>query len=131
MLNKAMQPTLVPRAADGGVRCQMHPEIEELASVIQEASELLISVGETHWGQWLERDAELIRNSDFRGVEHVLSAFGGMGSINDLVIHPINGHSVQESETAAVNSMLESLLSLVAYKAKKLYNEEVDARRRT
>lgn len=109
----------------------MHSEVEELAKIIQEAADLLISVGEKHWGYWLEKDAELIRQSNFRGVEHILSAFGGMGSINDLVIHPINGHSVTEAMAPAVNDKLESLLHLVAVKAKKLHTEEVDALRRT
>jgi hypothetical protein len=109
----------------------MHPEIEELARITQEVADLLMSVGERHWGQWLENDAELIRSSDFRGVEHVLSAFGGMGSINDLVIHQINGHTVTEAQIPAINNRLESLLSSVAEKAKKLYADEVDALRRT
>jgi len=97
----------------------MHSEIDELAKIIQEAADLLASVGEKHWGQWLKKDAELIRNSDFRGVEHFLSAFGGMGSINDLVIHNINGHSVTDSQIPETNSRFESLLNLAAKKAKK------------
>lgn len=109
----------------------MHPEIEGLAKITQETADLLLSVGEKHWGQWLKRDAELIRRSDFRGVEHVLSAFGGMGSINDVVIHPVNGHTVTEAQIPTVNDKLASLLSSVAVKAKKLYTEEIDALRRT
>lgn len=109
----------------------MHPEIEELSKTIQEAADLLLSVGEQHWGNWLAKDAALIRRSDFRGVEHVLSAFGGMGSINDLIIHPINGHAVSEAETSIVNEKLEILLSSVAAKSKKLYDEQIDALRGT
>jgi hypothetical protein len=109
----------------------MHPEIEDLSKTIQEAADFLFSVGEQHWGNWLAKDAALIRNSDFRGVEHVLNAFGGMGSINDLIIHPVNGHSVSEDQVSTANEKLEVLLSSVAIKSKKLYNEEVDARRGT
>ena len=109
----------------------MHPEIEDLSRIIQEAADLLLSVGEQHWGNWLAKDAALVRRSDFRGVEHVLSAFGGMGSINDLIIHPINGHAVSEDQISIVNEKLELLLSSIAAKSKKLYNEEVDALRST
>ncbi len=109
----------------------MHPEIEDLSKTIQEAADLLLSVGELHWGNWLAKNAALISASDFRGVEHVLTAFGGMGSINDLVIHPMNGHSVNEKQISMVNEKLEALISSVAIKSKKLYNEEVDALRGT
>jgi len=54
-----------------------------------------------------------------------------MGSINDLIIHPVNGHSVSEDQVSTANEKLEILLSAVAIKSKKLYNEEIDALRGT
>jgi hypothetical protein len=36
------------------------------------------------WADWVETDSERVRGGDFCGVEHFLSAFGGMGSLNDL-----------------------------------------------
>ena len=33
-----------------------------------------------------------------------------MGSLNDLVIHPLNGHKVSDSEADAVNQRLASLV---------------------
>ena len=38
------------------------------------------------WADWVSADAERVRAGDFGGVEHFLSAFGGMGSINDLAV---------------------------------------------
>ncbi|ATZ94331.1 DUF6966 domain-containing protein [Dickeya fangzhongdai] len=109
----------------------MHPDVEALSQDLQVFIDFLLSVGEKHWAHWFEKDAELIRGSDFRGIEGILSAFGGMGSINDLVIHPMNGHKITEEQIQTANVKLESLLSAVAEKAKKLYAEEIDARRRT
>lgn len=103
----------------------MHPEIQALAELLDRAQELLTKHGEKHWASWLEQDARRIRNLDLYGVEHLLSAFGGMGSINDLVLHPINGHLIQDSETDAVNTELGNLLDKAYRLAKKLYSEEV------
>ena len=64
----------------------MNTEIETLTSMLDEAVELLQKHGITHWAHWLKKDSQFIRNLDFYGVEHLLSAFGGMGSINDLAL---------------------------------------------
>jgi len=39
----------------------------------------------------------------------VRSVYGGMGSFRDLVIHPLNGHPVQENDVNAVNQTLDGL----------------------
>lgn len=103
----------------------VHPEIKALAEVLERAQALLTKHGEKHWAFWLEQDARRIRNLDLYGVEHLLSAFGGMGSINDLVLHPLNGHLIQESETDEANTKLANLLDKANRLAKKLYSEEV------
>jgi hypothetical protein len=58
---------------------------EQLLNTLAEAESLLRSHGEEHWASWLRRDAALIRASDGFGLEHLLRAFGGMGSFNDLI----------------------------------------------
>ena len=57
--------------------------VNELLSALDEAIALLRGANETHWLAWLEKDRRLIANGDFYGVEHLLRAFGGMGSFND------------------------------------------------
>jgi hypothetical protein len=52
---------------------------------VDTAARLLRDSGPEHWATWLEKDARLIRQKDLYGVEHVLSAYGGMGSLNDEV----------------------------------------------
>ena len=51
-----------------------------------EAASLLRRYGEDHWAAWLERDADHIRRGDAHGIRHLLSAFGGMGSLEDVCL---------------------------------------------
>jgi hypothetical protein len=77
-----------------------------LVELLTETAALLRRYGETHWAAWMERDAALLRRSDAEGIRHLLSAFGGMGSFNDLWLDPRNGHAVTESAVVAVNEDL-------------------------
>ncbi|KAH0444371.1 DUF6966 domain-containing protein [Paraburkholderia fungorum] len=69
----------------------MSSEIEALTEMLREAEALLRSYGQVHWADWLAKDARLIRLHDGFGVEHLLSAYGGMGSLNDVVLQRIGG----------------------------------------
>jgi len=79
--------------------------------VLDELTALLRSHGEEHWSYWLERDAELIRHGDRGGVEHLLSAYGGMGSLNDIYLCPENGSRILARDVGTVNQQLQGLLS--------------------
>lgn len=131
--NLRPDPARVPRVKIHGkvrqtARKDMDPEIRELADMLETTQALLAKHEERHCSDWLAKDAQRVRNLDLYGVEHLLSAFGGMGSINDLVIHPINGHSIQASEVDSVNEQLGMLLNKISTLAKKLYGEEANAR---
>lgn len=106
----------------------MHPDIQELLVLLEAAQSLLARYGEKHWSNWLEKNARLIKNLDLYGVEQILTAYGGMGSINDLVIHPINGHQIKESEINSANEDFESLRTKIYSLAKKLATEEANVR---
>lgn len=95
-------------------------EVHGLAESLQHASEFLLKHGVPSWAAWLAKDARLVRNGDYYGVEHLLSAFGGMGSLNDLVLHPMNGHSVSEAEVERVNEELQAMLGDLSGRARKL-----------
>ncbi|WP_147323358.1 DUF6966 domain-containing protein [Aeromonas dhakensis] len=88
----------------------------------------LSSCFKKHWSTWLAHDAALIERRDFKGVEHLLSAFGDMGSLNDLVIHPINGHEVQDFAVDKTNRILQEILGEIWSLAKQLYNDELQAK---
>jgi hypothetical protein len=94
-----------------------------LLAAASEASELLRRYGEDRWASWLDMDAERIRRGDRYGVDHLLTAFGGMGSLNDLVIHPLNGHNIAEQDLDPVNQRLSALVGTVAHHARGLKHE--------
>ena len=64
----------------------MHVEIEALARELDEAASLFQKHALVHWANWLRKDSALMRKGDSHGIEHLLSAFGGMGSIGDPVL---------------------------------------------
>ncbi len=89
----------------------MGPTTRELVERLRQLQASLERLGEAHWAGWIARDIDLLELSDFYGIEHFLSAFGGMGSLNDLVIHPLNGHTCSEAEVESVNARLRAELS--------------------
>jgi hypothetical protein len=102
----------------------VHPEVERLARLVEATVNFLTTYGETHWSAWLARDAARIRARDYNGLKHLLSAFGGMGSITDLLLHPANGHKISEAEIDHVNDRLRSMLNEVHELALRLSKEE-------
>lgn len=78
-------------------------KITQLQTKLSSLCALFSEVGEEHWRHRMQTAFREIANEDFGGVERILSSYGGMGSLNDFVIHPLNGHSVKEEETDAVN----------------------------
>ena len=90
----------------------MGPSTQKLVLELEKGAELLRSCSEFHWAKWLEKSITLLRNGQFRGIEHFEGAFGGMGSINDLVLTPINGHTMPDSEVNYYNEKLQSHFSV-------------------
>jgi hypothetical protein len=56
-------------------------KMDQLVLILNQLIDLLKGVGESHWSAWLRTDAELIRSNNLSGVQHLLSAYGGMGSL--------------------------------------------------
>ncbi len=77
---------------DGTPASPRDGKLQELCQSIESLVLLLGSAGETHWNNWLQTDLRRLRSGDTYALQHLLQAFGGMGSLNDLVIHPLNGH---------------------------------------
>lgn len=74
----------------------MGPKTARLVGLLERLAPLLSN----HWREWIEKDLAEIRAGDFYGVEHFLSAFGGMGSINDRL--PDDAASALLTEARAV-----------------------------
>jgi hypothetical protein len=62
----------------------MYREVAPLIELLDEAIALFRKHNCDNWVAWLEKDAALHRASDPRGIAHLLSAYGGMGSLNDI-----------------------------------------------
>jgi len=71
---------------------------------------LLDKVGEKQWRDWLRQDMVLWKSK--RDVTHHLSAYGGMGSFNDVWICVQNGHKVTKIQEPWANNLFELLKGL-------------------
>lgn len=77
---------------------------------------LLNETGVQFWADWILEDLDNWENN--KSVWHHLSAYGGMGSFNDVVICVENNHKVTKQQETWVNHLLMSLQSLAYYLAK-------------
>ena len=76
---------------------------------------LLDKVGVNGWRNWIAKD---LNEWESGSVIHHLSAYGGMGSLNDVVICTENGHSVVKMLEPWVNILFEDLKGLCYSNAK-------------
>ena len=100
----------------------MHPDIEALAQKLREAEKLLRAHHESRWADWLASDADRIHSLDFYGIEHLLSAFGGMGSLNDVVLQYQDRAVLHVPPTE--NERFDVLREEIYLLARKLKSEE-------
>lgn len=89
----------------------MTPATTRLCVCLRTLSRLLRTAGETHWAAWMDESRARIEHDDPAGIEHLLGAYGGMGSFNDLILTPDNGHTVEEADVAGINDRLDMLRS--------------------
>lgn len=57
----------------------------QLLDALDNCVALLRGAGETQFANCLDKDRTLIANGKTRALQHLLSAYGGAGSINDLL----------------------------------------------
>jgi hypothetical protein len=57
------------------------------------------------------QDRRRVEAGDENGIDHLLRAYGGMGSLNDVVIRPVNGHQVTADDIGPANDRLAKLSS--------------------
>jgi hypothetical protein len=56
-----------------------------LLESLDKAVALLRHAGDTQFADWLDKDRTLIGDGKTHALQHLLSAYGGAGSINDLL----------------------------------------------
>lgn len=101
----------------------MESDTSKLINLLVELEELFRSNGVNHWADWLKKDIDLISSGDFEGVSHLLSAYGGMGSITDVYITPEAGYLITDAEVAQLNDRLSNLMSEIFSFATKIHRE--------
>jgi len=61
------------------------PKTSRLVTLLDELAGLLRELDEAHWADWMTESARRLRHGDFSGIGHLLGAYGGMGSFNDVL----------------------------------------------
>ena len=95
-------------------------DLQELLAALDEAILLLNEAREDFWMQWLERGRRQIADGDAHGLDHLLGAFGGMGSFNDLVLHPLNQHQGTPEALASANERMWELRGAIYQSCNRL-----------
>ncbi|MDQ1211385.1 DUF6966 domain-containing protein [Pantoea anthophila] len=75
----------------------------EIKKVIKEVIRLLLDNGEVNWARYFEQCLKQLDDEYHEGIYNIRTAYGGMGSFNDLVLHS-NGHPLIKE-----NDQLEKL----------------------
>ena len=65
---------------------KLHPDVEALLRTMR-ALEQRLAGHDDFWADHVRRAADEVATSDAHGVQRFLRLFGGMGSLNDLVLH--------------------------------------------
>lgn len=65
---------------------ELHPEVQTLLDAMR-ALEKHLSAHDAFWAEKVRRAADEVAASDAHGLRRFLGLFGGMGSLNDLVLH--------------------------------------------
>lgn len=64
----------------------MGPKTLELVEILSLLATFLEEQDEKLWQNWVLDTRKRLLSSDYSGIEKLLSAYGGMGSFNDLVV---------------------------------------------
>lgn len=59
-----------------------------LTATLAELAAGLRDADHERWASWVARDCDQVLRGDAHGLHHFLGAFGGMGSIDDLLLPP-------------------------------------------
>ena len=95
---------------------------QQLSGLLRQCAELLRSVGETFWSRKIESALEH-QDTPSALAREVLDWFGGMGSLNDRIISPMNGDRIAPGEEDEVNSRLSSLRGKIYVEAQRIRYE--------
>jgi hypothetical protein len=82
----------------GDWKMQLHPDVQALLESMR-ALQGHLEATDDFWAGHVRRAADEVANSDAHGLARFLGFFGGMGSLDDLVLHrdgtPLGWENVQ------------------------------------
>jgi hypothetical protein len=87
------------------------PKTQSLIEILERLVSLLRYHDEDDWASWLESDRARLERGEVHGIEHFLSAFGALGSANDLTLNSTNGHVLSLVDADRVTATVRELLS--------------------
>lgn len=93
-----------------------HGKITSYEHSLQAMGRLLTAVNEMHWANWIREDINRWQND--RDTSHHLSAYGGMGSFNDVLICRANQHNIMEAQEPWIGTLFNWLKEVCYYLAK-------------
>ncbi len=102
----------------------MGVKTKKLIELLENLLNLLKTHNESHWVNWYSKSLQSLRDNRF-AIPQILGAYGGMGSFNDLIIHPMNGHTIEESEIDLVNNRLRELAKEIYDICKQIKKEAI------
>jgi hypothetical protein len=102
-------------------------DINRLMQVLEAIEGLLRTHGENFWAEWIDSADMRLRNSDAYGLDELVSFYDGIGSLNDLIICPENGHVIRREDEEQVNAHLKDLLEEASSLAHKLQQRHADS----
>ncbi len=91
--------------------------------LLEQQIQLLRSHGVDYWADWLEEALERCRRFDTYGLTRILGAYGGMGSLSDLIICVYNGHRIEREDEEEVNKRFMELHGQIYGLASELLKE--------
>lgn len=86
---------------------------QELIETLDELAAVLESDGNRHWSLLMRKAAGKLKNGDDSGADYLLQAYGGLGSLNDLILGQTheNGTFAWKQNYVALNERFEALRS--------------------
>ncbi len=64
----------------------LHPDVEALLEAMRALERFLAQNSESQWSAKISQAADRVEASDVLGLAQFLEMFGGMGSLNDIII---------------------------------------------
>jgi hypothetical protein len=97
------------------------PQLAKLVRETRRLATIFASYSIDDWAISLHSDASLMEAGKLKdGIDHLLSGYGGMGSLNDIFICPEAGHPIPHRDVDTVNRKADALRTSIYEAARAL-----------